>query len=455
MPLRTSRGARRVLTVCAVACAALGVVSRAHADCSKDTDCKGDRICERGQCVSPGAATASPVATPQAATPPPKPAPPPKPEPPPKPAPPPLKPKSPAVEAAELVSAGNAAIAQKKLPEACDLFEKSYEVRPQPSTLASLARCREKAGQTPAAIEAWRKLEATGGPAYKNQAKTALKALAPQSSPPPPPAAPAKSGPAAPAAAPAVTAVKSVGGATWSDGVGFVLTGPAPAASATPWTPPPVPVGLEHSLSRVSWGLDAGLAIYVPTTVKSSVTALAPRLDFTIRAEFRRQSSWLAPWFDVPSTIVFVPDSASPVRSILNTAPHVGIDVHPARLPNLGVGPFIGYRVGLMLGGGGSPTIENGVDLSPLHVHFRTREVDGAPPTFDLATYFVEKLSGPFHAEYVGLRMGVGGHTRFRVVAEARLNVDGTKSPGAQAFETVVASFPQAFFVGVGVGSAA
>ena len=199
-----------------------------------------------------------------------------------------------------------------------------------------------------------------------------------------------------------------------------------------------------------------GLALLLPEVWGVHDVTPAPRLDFTIRAEFRRQSSWVAPWFDVPSTFVYVPGDTSAIQMLVSTAPHVGLDVHPARLPNLGFGPSIGYRIGLWLPhvSGPAPTIENGVDLSPLHIHFRTREADGAPPTFDLDTYFVEKLSGPFHAEYVGLRMGVGGHARFRVVAEYRLHVDGTYSRNDDGFATITASFPQVLFVGVGVGSA-
>jgi hypothetical protein len=463
MPTQSPRGHRRRVAALLAASIVSSLAARAAAQCTKDTDCKGDRVCERGHCVSPGgtqpAATsaATPTTTPSAAPPPEaKPAPPPK-----QPAPPPLppapKPKPPAVEAAALTAEGNKLLAAKSYAEACDRFDRSYAIRPQPSTLASVARCRESAGQAPAAMAAWRKLEAEGGPVYKNQAKAALKKLAAAAPPPPPPpVAPKPSEPPRPSGPMPVTPVKAVSGATWSDNLGFVLPGPAPTEAKSAYVAPEVPGGTEVSLTRVAFGIDATASFVSPMVFGGAPLAVAPRIGFSIRAEFRRQSSWLAPWFEIPHFGSYTPGDSPFVRVALGAAPRVGIDLHPGRTQIIGFGPFIGYRIGLMFAGGGSapPKLENGVDLAPLHIHLRTREIDGAPPTFDMVSYIVERMSGPFHAEVVGLRIGLGGGARFRIVGEYRLHVGGTYSRSDDVFATYAASFPEQAFVGIGIGSA-
>jgi hypothetical protein len=359
------------------------------------------------------------------------------------------------VEAAELAAEGAKLLAAKRIDEACDRFERSQAIRSQAATLASLARCREKAGQTAAAIHAWRKLEADGGPVYENQARAALKALVPPTAAQPLPA-PAEAPAASPASSsPPVTPVKAVSGATWSESLGFVLPGARPMDAKSAFVTPEVPKLAEVSLTRVALGFDAGASFLVPEVFGGADLTAAPRIAFSVRAEFRRQSSWIAPWFEVPHFASVSPQKSPVVRVAVGAAPRVGVDVHPGRTQTIGFGPFVGYRLGLMFAGNSeSPQLENGLDLSPLHVHLRTSEVDGRPPVFDLVTYFVERLSGPFHAEVVGVRIGIGRKQRFRIVGEYRLHVDGTYARSDSPWETFAASFPEQAFIGIGVGDA-
>jgi hypothetical protein len=368
---------------------------------------------------------------------------------------------TPKADAAKLSRAATRLLVLKKLPEACDLYQQSYELEPLVATLASLAKCREQAGQIPAAVDAYRKLVATKHPVYQKQAEAALKQLEPRLPPPAPAPVKAPEPPPPPVVVP-VAPVKSVAGAAWNDGFGFVVQGAPPPPAGAPPAPPKVPAKSEEHLTRVAVSLDAGLAIFSPVVYQCAAqpcttreTFYAPRLDFTVRTEFRRASSWIAPWFDMPSTGVVVPSDGNQLWAIASTAPHFGLDLHPGRLPNLGFGPFFGWRFGLMIPKDGSPVFDQGAEVSPINIHIRTAEAENKPPAFDLDMYFVQRFAQRgFQASFAGARMGVGGQTRFRLVVEGRLHASGEYSHADGSFDVLAASFPQILFLGIGIGSA-
>ena len=387
-----------------------------------------------------------------------------------------------------------------KVAEACDRFAESQRLEPKPATQLALARCQQKAGRLAAALETYRALAASGTPSSsKMAAATALRTLEKKvpklvvaigaSAPelrvardgapldgadwnkplPVDPGAHVVSATARGKKAWSTTVnvtsgtvtvdvpaleddvaeigaqttqlapLKSIAGASWSDGLGFVTPGgPAPTPQDRP-TPPQVPIVRDQRLTRVGVDLDVGPVLFA---ARGSST-LGARGDFIVRPEWRRKSSWVAPWFDVPLTGGYVPDAGA---GFVGAGARLGIDIHPARLPWIGFGPFAGYRF-LVLVGHGDPVVDHCPDLGLMNLHFRTKEAENDEPLFDANVYVVERVHVAGEggaATFGGLRLGLGGFVRFRAFVEYRFLPDAN----GNAYGILA----QQLFGGIGLG---
>jgi hypothetical protein len=402
-------------------------------------------------------------------------------------------------EAARAAQEAKGLMAKGKVTEACALFAQSQRLDPKPETLLALARCQEKAGQLAAALSSYGALAAGKPSGYQINAAIARKALERKvprlvisvGAAQPPDLSVERDGAAVGAAdwnrpvpvdpgthaitarangkktwtgtvtvtkdtamltVPAleddavavasqgieIVALKSIGGATWTDGVGLVLPG-APPPAAAGHAPPPVLVMRDDDLSHVSLSLNVGVGMV--TDLLTSGESLGVRGDLTVRAEFRRKSSYVAPWFDVVVPGGYFPDEHT---GLFGGSAHVGIDVHPARLPWIGFGPFLGYGLVVFKGDLGMEA-DHGPDVGLLNIHLRTKESRDHEPIFDADIYLLERFSLREHdkATYGGLRLGVGGSVRFRAFAEYRLAADD---------DPMLLGLTQRLYAGIGIG---
>jgi hypothetical protein len=395
-------------------------------------------------------------------------------------------------------------LVQGKVAEACALFAESQRLDPKPATQLSLAKCQERAGQLGAALATYRALAAGAPSTYQITASIARKALEKKmpklvvtvGAPRPPDLRVERDGALVDAAewsqplavepgahtitatargkrpwtatvtvaktpvtvvvpplqddvvavgsqGTALSALGRIGGASWSEGVGFVLPGdPPPPPTVAP--PPTMPTMQDDDLSHVGAALDVGALLYLRSPgVLGGVS---------IRPEFRHRSSWVAPWFDIAVEGGYLPQLGT---GLVHVSTHVGVDVHPARLPQIGFGPFVGYGVFVFKGNAlpinqgqdqSTAQADHGPDLGPLNIHFRTTETEAEPPIFDADAYVLERLALRLQdkATYVGLRLGVGREVRFRAFVEGRVAVDrGTDLALAQQLHA-----------GIGIGGA-
>lgn len=388
-------------------------------------------------------------------------------------------PPTPAVTAAREAAA---LLAKGKAREACPLFAESVRLDPLPATKLSLARCLEKAGRPGAALVVYRELASDKALAPRLAAASAVRALEARlpklvvnvdlASAPPDleivrdgvsldrsewnrPVSldrgkttitaaargkktwsqtldidkgvlsvrvPALENDVSAVAAhsTALVAIQAVGSARWNDGIGFVIQADEPRAdTASP--PPAVPVIEDQDLGRVAWSppsVGAGAAL-------TDLGQWAVRATAHVRADFRRRTSWVAPWFDLEVHGGYFPYAES---GFVGGGAHFGVDIHPARQTWVGFGPFIGGQVLGFVGNYGS--FSGGPELGMLNLHFRTSERDGRAPTFDANAYVVERISvDPLEfATYTGLRLGVGGSVRFRAYVEGRVATGETRA---------------------------
>jgi hypothetical protein len=418
---RQRRRVHRWLKTCAFL-AAMGLPVRARADCSKDTDCKGDRVCEHGRCVSPGAA--SPAVAP-APIPPPAPPPPRQPAPPPRPAPV-MVPKSPVHKGKVPLVVSVAGPA--RVP---NLVVEIDGVPLDPS-----------AWNLPQPVD-WGPHQVTARAPDRRSWRATVDVSAPNASVQVPVLEEERISAAAQGTQ--LVALKSIGGATWYDGMGFVLAGDAPAPP--PEVPPPtLPAMRNDDLSHVSVAFDAGAAL---NTQGPGQQAWGVRSDFVVRPEFRHRTSWVAPWFDLRLTAGYLPSNAAGLaEGFGGGGGHVGVDVHPLRWTWIGFGPSFGY--GAFFEYANSTLVgDTGPEIGLFNVHFRTKESENSPPVFDAAAYVDEvftlgtsSLPGG-GATYLGTRIGVGGKLRFRAFVQG-LAAGG----GAGTIRT-----GQTLYAGIGLGS--
>ncbi len=197
---------------------------------------------------------------------------------------------------------------------------------------------------------------------------------------------------------------------------------------------------IDDDLSHVSVALDTGVVLM--SNLYQSTNSLGFRGNFTVRAEFRRKSSYVAPWFDVVIPGGVFPDGTT---ALFGGGAHVGIDVHPLRLPWIGIGPFVGYGL-VVFKNSNDLEADHGPDIGLLNVHLRTKESEAHPPVFDADATLIERVSLREHdkATYGGLRLGVGAAVRFRAFVEYRLAAD----------EVAVLGLAQRLYAGIGIGGA-
>jgi tetratricopeptide (TPR) repeat protein len=80
-------------------------------------------------------------------------------------------------EARQLFERGLQAFDAGRIDEACGLFQRSFDLRPSRSPLYNLAMCRREAGESAAAIEAFRQYVNMAGPALSDAERTEIEAM--------------------------------------------------------------------------------------------------------------------------------------------------------------------------------------------------------------------------------------------------------------------------------------
>lgn len=228
---------------------------------------------------------------------------------------------------------------------------------------------------------------------------------------------------------------KSSGGPTWTSGLGLVELSPkaeeakaedkpAPSAAALP------PSSVSAFVLRAFVGMDK----------VAGSEDFRPAFGGALRFEARHLRSLFAPWVDGSFGMTLPDGDKQLLSTFYDVALRGGIDVHPARISNIAIGPFIGYRqihtVTQRKTPEDSPTASSmlqGADVGG-QIHVRSSEVrtdtEVERPLFDGIAYtFVQTASvTDTNNVFVGALASYG--SGFRVFT----NVEGCASDSATCF---------------------
>jgi hypothetical protein len=258
--------------------------------------------------------------------------------------------------------------------------------------------------------------------------------------PPPPPL---------PAQPPPVEPVEQVGDAKWSPMLGFVQPGePAPPVrDEASGGGVSVPDTVDLGLSGVGVFAAGGVTKLNPINdgITDDETAMnVLEVGLILRAEFRTQTSLIAPWFDVGGWIAggereeTEPASTELVMRVLGlrTQGRFGIDLQPAAF--FAAGPLAGYRLDAYEANlerieepSNTAITDNSLEsdsgiLYGLHARLRTKETAASPPLLFLDPALTwrtgEHVSGTYGSIEIGLR---GGSFVFSGFFERRLSASG------------------------------
>jgi hypothetical protein len=99
-----------------------------------------------------------------------------------------------------------------------------------------------------------------------------------------------------------------------------------------------------------------------------------------------------------------------------------------------------------------SIAVEHGPNVGG-HIHLRSGEHEGSPPTVDLDLHVDERASMEEAATYVGASFSAGGRTRFVANVDYRAARQGrVGAAGRSSFEAFALSMPEHMQVTVGFG---
>jgi hypothetical protein len=177
---------------------------------------------------------------------------------------------------------------------------------------------------------------------------------------------------------------RAAGGPTWTPGLGLVeLTPEAKESAGAPSKEAAAPAATAVPSSATR---GAGVQAFGGLATVAGQEGIFPVVGGSARFEPRHLRSLFAPWVQ-GSFAVLLPSSDSDL-SIFDIALRGGMDLHPARLSLVGLGPFIGYRQ--LVFDAKSTTSLQGLDVGG-QVHLRTNEAVGddgvEAPSFDGTVY--------------------------------------------------------------------
>ena len=229
---------------------------------------------------------------------------------------------------------------------------------------------------------------------------------------------------------------KSSGGPTWSSGLGLVEVSAKTEEEKAEDKPAAQPAALPHSSVSGS-----GVRAFGGFDKIAGRESLGGVLGAAFRFEARHLRSLFAPWVDAAFSGTF-PDSEMQVGTTnFDLALRGGLDVHPARLPWIAAGPFIGYRQLHTVQTPKTPedapstsAMLQGLDVGG-QIHFRTlerpTETGVARPALDAILYtFVQTagVAGSSDRVFAGALISAGADARFFA------NIEGCASDAATCF---------------------
>jgi len=228
---------------------------------------------------------------------------------------------------------------------------------------------------------------------------------------------------------------KSSGGPTWTSGLGLVELSPKPEepkaedkAAASPPALPPTSVSAF------------GLRAFGGVDKIAGNEGLSPTFGGSLRFEVRHLRSLFAPWVEGSFSLTLPDSDKQLLTTFYDVALRGGLDVHPARISNIAIGPFIGYRqihtATQMKSPEDAPTASSmlqGADVGG-QIHLRTNDkrtdagVERAE--FDAIAYTFIQTASLTDTNNVFLGALVGYGSAFRVSS----NIEGCVSDSATCF---------------------